>query len=29
MSSANSKRSATLQRRTGETEVRLSLTLEG
>ena len=29
MSSANSKRSATLQRRTGETEVSLSLTLEG
>ena len=29
MSSANSERSATLQRRTGETEVRLSLTLEG
>jgi imidazoleglycerol-phosphate dehydratase len=29
MSSANSKRTATLQRRTGETEVSLSLTLEG
>jgi len=29
MSSANSKRTATLLRRTGETEVRLSLTLEG
>ncbi len=29
MSSATSKRTATLQRRTGETEVRLSLTLEG
>ncbi|TMK95620.1 MAG: imidazoleglycerol-phosphate dehydratase HisB [Actinobacteria bacterium] len=29
MSSANSKRSASLQRRTGETEVSLSLTLDG
>jgi imidazoleglycerol-phosphate dehydratase len=29
MSSANGKRTATLQRRTGETEVSLSLTLEG